>query len=86
MVCRRALLSSSVPTQTVLGSCAGISLDDLPNVTAWKKRIEERPAVQKGLDVPEPNKFKEAADPEKVVPLCTLLTLASLHHSLGTRT
>ncbi|KAK9831857.1 hypothetical protein WJX81_002485 [Elliptochloris bilobata] len=44
---------------------AGIPLDNLPNVQAWKKRIEERPAVQKGLNVPEPNKFKEAADPEK---------------------
>ena len=44
---------------------AGISLDDLPNVQAWKKRIEERPAVQRGLDVPEPNKFKEPADPAK---------------------
>ena len=28
--------------------------------------------MQKGLDVPEPNKFKEAADPEKVGTLCAL--------------
>lgn len=62
---------ASLPTFRV-GCLSGISLDDLPNVQAWKKRIEERPAVQKGLDVPEPNKFKEAADPEKVGTLCAL--------------
>jgi GSH-dependent disulfide-bond oxidoreductase len=32
---------------------AGVAVDDLPNVTAWLKRIRERPAVQRGLAVPE---------------------------------
>lgn len=45
---------------------AGITLDDLPHVQAWMKRIEERPAVKRGIDVPEP--FDKAAmqDPKKV--------------------
>lgn len=45
---------------------AGITLDDPPHVQAWMKRIEERPAVRQGIDVPEP--FDKAAmqDPKKV--------------------
>lgn len=45
---------------------AGVTLDDLPHVQAWMKRIEERPAVKRGIDVPEP--FDKAAmqDPKKV--------------------
>lgn len=27
---------------------------------AWVNRISQRPAVQKGMDVPEPSKLKEA--------------------------
>ncbi len=34
-------------------------------MAAWLQRIEARPAVQRGLDVPEPNKFKDTQDPEK---------------------
>ena len=30
----------------------GIDLNEFPNVKAWYKRIAERPAVQKGYDVP----------------------------------
>lgn len=33
---------------------AGVSLDGLPNVGAWLARVAERPAVQKGLTIPEP--------------------------------
>eukprot|EP00891_Asterochloris_glomerata_P003660 jgi/Astpho2/3660/Aster-07862 len=46
---------------------AGVELDGaFPNVAAWRDRVMERPAVQKGLDVPERNWIKEAlADPEK---------------------
>ena len=29
----------------------GQSLDDLPNVTAWRQRIKVRPAVQRGVDL-----------------------------------
>ena len=39
---------------------AGIETDGLPNLTAWIKRIEERPAVQAGLNVPEKNNILEA--------------------------
>ena len=45
---------------------AGIEIDDMPHLKAWMKRIEERPAVQKGLDVPEENMKKQLArDPQK---------------------
>lgn len=45
---------------------AGIEVDDMPHLKAWMKRIEERPAVQKGLDIPEENVKKQMArDPKK---------------------
>lgn len=31
---------------------AGVAIDDLPNLVAWRERIRERPAVQRGLAVP----------------------------------
>ena len=42
------------------------TLDDLPHVKAWVERIASRPAVQRGIDVPD--KFDRALtkDPEKV--------------------
>ena len=47
-------------------SFAGVEIDDMPHLRAWMKRIEERPAVQKGLDVPEENIKKQLArDPQK---------------------
>lgn len=33
---------------------AGVSVADLPNVSAWLKRMHARPAVQRGLKVPRP--------------------------------
>lgn len=33
-------------------SWAGVSLDGLPNLSAWRDRIRARPAVQRGLEVP----------------------------------
>jgi GST-like protein len=33
-------------------SWAGVALDDFPNVAAWRARIRERPAVQRGLAIP----------------------------------
>jgi glutathione S-transferase len=33
---------------------AGLSIEDLPNLSAWCDRLAERPAVQRGLDVPVP--------------------------------
>ena len=43
-----------------------MQISDLPHLQKWFKRIEERPAVQKGLNIPEPNKFSEAQSEEKV--------------------
>ncbi len=38
----------------------------MPHLKAWLKRIEERPAVQRGLDIPEENIHKQIArDPDK---------------------
>ena len=37
---------------------AGVEIDDMPLLQAWMKRIEQRPAVQKGLDVPDTNPVK----------------------------
>lgn len=45
---------------------AGISIDDLPNVKAWMQRIEERPAVQRGIDTPEPFDREAHKDPKKL--------------------
>ena len=47
---------------------AGVpNIDDLPNLKAWVARIDARPAVQKGLDVPVPDKMKEfTKNPEKL--------------------
>ena len=32
---------------------SGISLDGLPNVQRWMAHLSSRPAVKKGLDIPE---------------------------------
>src|SRR6266542_1498847 len=41
-------------------------LDDYPNLKAWVARIDPRPAVQKGLNVPSPDRIKEFVEnPEK---------------------
>lgn len=52
---------------TVLGGTnAGVDIDDLPHLKAWVKRIADRPAVSKGLDVPEENFVKtQQKDPKK---------------------
>lgn len=44
---------------------AGIEIDDLPNLQRWIARVGERPAVQKGRDVPTPVKLDEASDEDK---------------------
>lgn len=45
---------------------SGVEIDDMPHLKAWLKRIEARPAVQKGLDIPEENIKKQLArDPKK---------------------
>jgi len=43
------------------------SIDDLPNLKAWISRIDARPAIQKGLNVPTPDRLEEyTKDPEKL--------------------
>ncbi|KAK9804433.1 hypothetical protein WJX72_012479 [[Myrmecia] bisecta] len=44
-------------------SMFGISLDDKPHLKAWLARIEARPAVQRGLDIPTPYKGRIAKRP-----------------------
>src|SRR4051812_9130054 len=42
------------------------NIDDLPNLKAWIARIDARPATQKGLNVPTPDRLKEFTEnPEK---------------------
>ncbi|KAL8917209.1 MAG: hypothetical protein Q9172_005939 [Xanthocarpia lactea] len=38
---------------------AGVELDSFPEVQEWTERINERPAVQRGLNVPQPYEFKK---------------------------
>lgn len=39
---------------------AGISLEPYPHVKAWLQNIQERPAVEKGVNIPEKFEMKEA--------------------------
>lgn len=41
---------------------AGVSLDGLSNLSAWLERMTQRPAVQRGLDVPEPLNLTQASE------------------------
>ena len=44
-----------------------LDVDDLPNLKAWIARIDARPATQKGLNVPTPDRLKEFTEsPEKL--------------------
>lgn len=36
---------------------AGVSLKELPNLNRWLKNVSERPAVQRGIDVPIPREW-----------------------------
>lgn len=51
---------------TAEDATVGQSLDDLPLTKAWLERIAERPAVQRGIDTPEPYDREFASNPEKV--------------------
>jgi len=39
---------------------AGVEIDDLPNLRRWVDAIAARPAVQRGLAVPQPVDFESA--------------------------
>ena len=43
-----------------MDASAEIRTDDLPNLEAWTQRIMNRPAVQRGLNVPHENTMLKA--------------------------
>ncbi|CAB4403918.1 unnamed protein product [Rhizophagus irregularis] len=43
------------------------SIDEFPNLKAWVARIGARPAVQKGLNVPVPDKLQELMDNPEIL-------------------
>lgn len=44
---------------------AGVSLEGLSNLSAWLERMKQRPAVQRGLDVPDPLNLIQASEDEQ---------------------
>lgn len=44
---------------------SGIEIDGLPNLQRWLARVGERPAVQKGRDIPTPVEREGASDEDK---------------------
>ncbi|KAL3153807.1 hypothetical protein ABBQ32_013388 [Trebouxia sp. C0010 RCD-2024] len=45
---------------------AGVQIDDMPHLQKWMKRIEERAAIQKAMDIPETSFVKQYEnDPQK---------------------
>jgi glutathione S-transferase len=44
----------------------GVQIDDMPHIQKWMKRIEERPAIQKAVDIPYKSFVKQYQnDPKK---------------------
>ena len=46
---------------------SGLTLDGFPRIRAWLERIEARPAVQRGLAIPQKVDLQEKKDQEKVI-------------------
>jgi glutathione S-transferase len=46
---------------------AGVEVDDLPHLRDWMERVRSRPAVQRGLAVPERAKIDSPNDAERLV-------------------
>lgn len=44
---------------------AGVDIDEFPTLKQWKERMNERPAVAKGNDVPHPSPLKGMMGDEK---------------------
>jgi len=51
-----------------------VSIDDLPALQAWVERIRARPAVQRGIVIPEPVDFGSSAAQVKTVAQSMLVT------------
>lgn len=69
LVGNRFTLADAVSYPIVRGHFfSGIeSIDEFSNLKAWVKRIDARPATQKGLNVPVPDMMKEFREnPEKL--------------------
>ena len=49
------------------GFCIGVRLDLFPHLKEWMQRIAQRPAVRKGLEVPEPGDIGKALDNPSLV-------------------
>lgn len=46
---------------------AGVDITKFPNVQKWHQKLEARPGVSKGANVPEPSKMMEILkDPKKI--------------------
>lgn len=45
---------------------SGVNLEQFPNLNAWWKRIEQRPAVQKGMAIPKPSQIANSAYLQKL--------------------
>ena len=61
-------------TWVSLHDWAGVSIDDLPALQAWVERIRARPAVQRGIVIPEPVDFGRSAAQVKTVAQSMLVT------------
>jgi len=61
-------------TWVSLHDWAGVSIDDLPALQAWVERIRARPAVQRGIVIPEPVDFGSSAAQVKTVAQSMLVT------------
>jgi GSH-dependent disulfide-bond oxidoreductase len=46
---------------------SGVAFDDLPHLSRWYEAVGERPAVKRGMDVPQPQAVPDAATGEAIV-------------------
>jgi len=46
---------------------AQVNIDEFPELKKWEERMEQRPAVQKGKDVPDPFRLKELLKDPKMM-------------------
>lgn len=50
-----------------LAGWAGVDIDEFPVLKAWEERMDARPAVQKGRNVPEPWRVRELLKNKEVM-------------------